>query len=227
MKNQERMEVTDITTKRVPPGRGASLPFLLLLVACLAGAVRASAEPVEDPLTVVRNTADHVLARLAVEQDVIRANPGRVHVLVDEIVVPHFDFQRMSSWVLGKHWRRASEAQRAQFPQEFRTLLVRTYATALSEYTDQRIDYLPLRMQPGDTDVTVRTEIHQGAGPNIPVSYRLHQSGGQWKVYDVVIDGISLVTTYRSTFASHIRQRGLDGLIESLASKNQTLAMAK
>jgi phospholipid transport system substrate-binding protein len=127
----------------------------------------------------------------------------------------------MSSWVLGKYWRTATPAQRDRFTQEFRTLLVRTYAKSLSEYTDNKITYLPMRGSPQQSEVKVRTEVEQPGGFPIPIDYDLYRKGDDWKVYDVTIDGVSLVTNYRTTFANQIREDGLDKLIATLADRNQ------
>jgi phospholipid transport system substrate-binding protein len=128
----------------------------------------------------------------------------------------------MARLVLGKYWRRANDEQKTTFEKEFRLLIVRTYATALLEYTDEVIEYPPTRLKPGDDDVTVQTVINQPGGVPIPVNYSLHLTeAGQWKVYDMVIDGISLVTNYRSSFASEIRRGSLDDLIGKLVEHNK------
>jgi phospholipid transport system substrate-binding protein len=126
----------------------------------------------------------------------------------------------MSRSVLGKHWLNATEKQREAFVHEFRVLLVRTYSTALLEYHDQSIEYLPLRGEAGATDVTVRTEVRRSNGPSIPISYDLYFSNGQWLVYDVNIDRVSLVANYRSSFSTQIRRDGLDSLLEQLNKRN-------
>jgi len=169
----------------------------------------------------VEQTANQMLNKLRAERKVIDEHPGRIYELVNEIVLPHFDFERMSTWVLGKYWRRATPEQRKAFIEQFRTLLVRTYAKSLSSYTDNKLTYLPFRGGPSQTDVTVRTEVDQPGGFPIPIDYSLYLKGGEWKVYDVTIDGVSLVTNYRTTFANQIRQDGLDKLIASLASRNK------
>jgi phospholipid transport system substrate-binding protein len=169
----------------------------------------------------VQQTADQMLSKLRAERQVIDQHPGRIYDLVNEIVLPHFDFERMSSWVLGKYWRSATPDQRNRFVEEFRNLLVRTYAKSLSSYQDNKITYLPLRATPQDTDVKVRTEVDQPGGFPIPIDYSLYLKGDEWKVYDVTIDGVSLVTNYRTTFANQIRQDGLDKLIATLADRNK------
>lgn len=192
--------------------------FLLLLA--LLGWNPALAAPVS-PLEVVRSTSEQMLDRLRAERSLIEAEPARLYGLVEDIVLPHFDFRRMAQWVLGKYWRRATPEERERFTSEFRTLLVRTYSTALLDYTDQEIHYLPLKLPEGASDATVRTEVVQPGGPPIPIDYRMYWDGSEWKVYDVAINGVSLVANYRSTFAAEIRQRGLDALIARLAERNR------
>jgi phospholipid transport system substrate-binding protein len=191
---------------------------MTLLAAFLSSA---AAWATQSPQDLVHETADTMLTKLREERKVIDQHPGRIYELVDQIVLPHFDFERMSSWVLGKYWRRATPEQRKEFMEQFRTLLVRTYAKSLSSYTDNKITYLPFRGTADQTDVKVRTEVDQPGGFPIPIDYALHLKDGEWKVYDVTIDGVSLVTNYRTTFATQIRQNGLDKLIASLADRNK------
>jgi phospholipid transport system substrate-binding protein len=138
--------------------------------------------------------------------------------MAEEKVLPHFDFVRMSQWVLGLNWRKATPEQRGRFVAQFRDLLVRTYSTALLNYTDQQIIYRPLTLQPADADVLVKTEVKQSGGaPNIPINYSFYKNkDGAWKVYDVTIDGVSLVTNYRSVYASKVKDQGMDGLLASM-----------
>jgi len=174
----------------------------------------------EDPQQLVQSTSDQVLARLKQDHDKLQKNPDLIYPLVEDLVLPHFDFTKMSQWVLGVNWRRASDTQKDQFTAQFRTLLVRTYAKALLEYTDQKINYLPLHAADDARTVTVRTEIHQAGGQNIPVDYRMYHKGDSWKVYDISIDGVSLVSNYRTSFNNEIRQGGIDKLIVRLADMN-------
>jgi len=176
---------------------------------------------------VVMSTADAVLARLTTEREALDADPGKIYDLVNEIVIPHFDFLSMSKWVLGKkNWRGASEAQRKQFVSEFRTLLVRTYAKALLEYSDESIEYLPVEENPESSLVVVKTRINQRGSVTVPIDYRMHISGGEWKVVDLVVDGVSLISTYRGSFASQIKKSGLDALISKLSQRNATMISA-
>lgn len=172
------------------------------------------------PDVLVRQTSDRMLAVLKEQHDVIKAEPKRLYGLVDDIVLPHFDFERMARWVLGKHWRQASPQQQQAFVDQFRTLLVRTYGTALLEYSNQKVNFLPSRIGADAKDVVVRTEVLKAGGPPIPISYSMIHKDDGWKVYDVTIDGISLVSNYRTTFATEIRTSGIDGLIQRLADRN-------
>lgn len=199
------------------PRRAAGHLLVVLAVALPGLAAHAAVEPPGQ--VVVRNTTARMLEALRRDREEISAHPARIYNLVADIILPHFDFDRMSRRVLGKHWRRASRAQRERFVQEFRTLLVRTYATALSEYRDQNIRYLKPRAR-DDTELTVRTQIEQQGGPPIPIDYQLYRTADSWKVYDVVIDGVSLVVNYRSSFSAEIRKGGIDGLIARLAEHN-------
>lgn len=173
------------------------------------------------PQDLVKQTADKMLAKLKEERQVIDKQPGRIYELVSSIVLPHFDFETMAKRVLGKHWKGANEKQRARFTEEFRTLLVRTYAKSLTEYTDQQITYLPLKGDPKSGDVTVRSEVSQPGGFPIEITYGLHQVGAEWKVYDVTIDKVSLATNYRTSFSNEIRAGSIDQLIDKLAERNR------
>ena len=172
---------------------------------------------------IVRDTTDKVLARVQSEKDVLRADPGKMFRLVSELIFPHFDFAIMSQWVLGDHWKTADEAVRQEFVDQFRKLLVRTYATALLEFSDQEITYPEAENKGGTNTTVVRQQISQPGGSAIPITYRLHNRSGAWKVFDVSVDGVSLVKTYRASFGSMIKGGGLPGLVDSLASKNQAL----
>lgn len=177
------------------------------------------AQPAE-PEQLVRDVTNQVLQTLRDNQGRLQQEPGYVFRVVDELVLPHFDFEAMSKLVLAKYWRRATPEQRQRFVQEFRQLLVRTYAKSLAEYRDQEVVFLPTRGRPGADDVVVRSEIEQGSGIPIPVDYRLRREADSWKVFDVAIDDVSLVTNYRASFAQEIGRQGIDGLIDQLARRN-------
>ncbi len=173
------------------------------------------------PQALIESVASQVIEHVKKDREIIKTDPGHINKLINELVIPHFDFDRMSRWVLGKYWRKANESQRKQFIEEFKTLLIRTYATSLSEYVDQQIKYMPFRDKIETGDVTVRSEIEQPGSFPIPINYRLHNGVGDWKVYDITIDDISLISNYRSSFANHISKSGIDDLIATLADKNK------
>lgn len=197
--------------------------FAPLLALLLAVSVRLMAADVS-PQELVRDTSSRMLLAMHEEHDIIEKDAAHLYQLVEEIVLPYFDFQRMSQWVLGKNWRNATAQQREQFVEQFRMLLVRTYGTALLEYADEEIEYLPFTGQQNADNVTVRTEIDQAGVGVIPITYSMYQSGAGWKVYDISISGVSLVTNYRSTYGSIIRKDGIDRLIHQLADRNRLQA---
>ena len=195
--------------------------WMFVLLSLLALGTPAFADSVEDPLMFVRSTADQVLSEVSNRKAELSAEPAKIYELVDQVILPRFDFVRMSRLVLGKNWRRATPEQQKAFVREFQELLIRTYATALLNYSGQEIVYLPVRAGKDVRDVIVNTQVRDVGAPAIPVDYRLMMSDNGWKVYDVSIDSISLVSNYRSSFASQIRRYKLDGLISKLQNLNQ------
>ncbi|MDR2875038.1 MAG: ABC transporter substrate-binding protein [Methylobacillus sp.] len=173
------------------------------------------------PDVLVKTTADDVLAIIKNDKDIQSGDTKKIGALAEAKILPNFDFDQMSRMVLGKYWNQASADQQQQFVQQFRTLLVRTYSSALAKYRNQTIEYKPFRGQPEDTRVTVKTQIIQSGAQPLAIDYSLlKESDGSWKVYDVVIEGVSLVTNYRSQFANEVKQNGMDALIKRLADKN-------
>ena len=166
------------------------------------------------PDALVKQTADEVLTIIKNDKDIQSGNQKKIFALAEEKILPNFDFERVCKMVLGKNWRSATPDQQAGFKKEFRSLLLRTYATALSKYKDQVIEYKPLRAEPDAVNVSVKTQIVQPGGQPIAVDYSLVKGDGGWKVYDIVIESVSLVTNYRSQFSNEIRQNGLDSLIK-------------
>ncbi len=191
----------------------------ILLMSVLLAQASARATDDVSPHELVRETISRMLTAIREEQAAIEQDPDYLFELVSTIVLPYFDFERMSMWALGKNWRRATPDQRARFVEQFHTLLVHTYGSALSEYADEEIIYLPFVDDGKKGRVTVRTEIEQ-AGSTIPISYSMYNSHDGWKVYDVAISGVSLVTNYRSTFGTIIREKGMDSLIQQLSERN-------
>lgn len=195
--------------------------FLKLLVtASLIACVNlAHAEVAPDVL--VKQTADEVLTVIKNDKEIQAGNQKKIFALAEEKIMPNFDFDRVCRMVLGKNWKSATPDQQASFQKEFRSLLLRTYASALGKYRDQVIEYKPLRAEPDAKNVSVKTQIIQPGGQPIAVDYSLAKAENGWKVYDIVIESVSLVTNYRSQFSNEIRQNGLDSLIKKLAEKNK------
>lgn len=175
----------------------------------------------QSPLELVRDTSTQMLTTLRKEKTSFNQNPDLLYEMISENVIPHFDFERMAQWTLGKYWRNASQQQQEEFVKEFRALLVRSYGRTLVDYTDAEIVYLPFRMKDDETQVKVHTELSRAHDNSVKITYKLHSTSSGWKVYDVAVEGISLVTNYRSTFMSKVRQEGLDQLIYQLASNNK------
>ena len=189
--------------------------FLLVSQAAIAAA---------EPLNIVKSTTDQVIDRVVSERDTLRENPGQMYNLVSELIFPHFDFPIMAQLVIREHWKAASEETRAGFVEQFRKLLVRTYSIALLEFSGQEINYPNNEgIDESAKTVLVNQEIEQSGSKSIKLGYRLHRGSGDWKVFDVSIDGISLVKTYRASFSSLIENDGLEGLVANLAEKNKDL----
>ncbi|HKJ50059.1 MAG TPA: ABC transporter substrate-binding protein [Gammaproteobacteria bacterium] len=193
------------------------------ILLCLTVAPASAGDP-HPALALVKQTTDQMLTRLRADRDKLKQNPELVNQLVEEVVLPHFDFETISASVLGKYWKRLDADQQRRFRDAFKLLLLRTYANALVDNMDRKIEFEPVRAPPDATDVTVRTSIPQDGEFPIPVNYSLELIDKQWKVYDVEIDGLSLVANYRTTFAREINKSGLDGLIKLLEQRNQELS---
>ena len=188
---------------------------MLLTVASLGARAEAVA-----PDVLVKNTAQEVLEIVKKDKDIREGDKRKVLGLVEAKVLPHFDFERMTRLAVGKGWRTASPEQKATMVAEFRNLLVRTYINAFTRYQDQTVDVKPFRMPAGSDEVTVKTVILKPGAQPITVDYEMEKTDSGWKVYDLAVEGVSLVTTYRGTFADQIAQSGIDGLIKMLESKN-------
>ncbi len=193
------------------------LMVLALMVGLNASPVLAADTP---PDVLARATTQEVLSVLKQDRDIQNGNQRKIYQLVETKILPIFDFNRMTQLVIGKHWPRATARQKQELVTEFRNLMVRTYSSSLMAFNNQTVDFKPMSMKPGDTDVTVRSEIRQPGGQPIPINYSMYKTSFGWKVYDVSIDGVSLVTNYRSSFSNTIRQNGIDGLISTLAAQS-------
>ncbi len=197
-----------------------------LLALFLAMFVTATVFAEEAPDVLVQRVTEEVLDIVRKDKDIQNGHTQKVMELVDKKVLPNFNFTRMTALALGKEWRKASPQQQQQLTAEFRTLLVRTYSNALTSYKNQKIVYKPFKMASADTDVLVRTEVQQPGSKPVQLDYSLEKVDGSWKVYDVVVAGISLVTNYRDQFNQEVRNGGIDGLIAAIAAKNKSLESA-
>jgi phospholipid transport system substrate-binding protein len=196
-----------------------------LALAFMLGASSAALAQAPDKL--VRTVADEVLNALAQDQELRAGSQAKFAELLEQKVAPHFDFERMTRLAVGRGWRQATPEQQKALVELFHRLLIRTYSAAYSAYANITIDVKPARMQPSDDDVQVRTEMKvPNGGPPLSVDYSMYKSSASWKIYDVTVEGVSLLTTYRSTFAEEIRQGGIDGLIRSLQDKVSAPAAA-
>jgi phospholipid transport system substrate-binding protein len=174
------------------------------------------------PEQLIKETSDRVIDEIRANAEQFQEDPQSVYDLVNTVVLPHFDFVAMTDLALGRYKDDVSEQQRPEIVNEFRMLLVRTYSSALLEYTDQVLIYLPMEGTEAEGRVTVRTEIEQAGGFPIPINYMLRNGDDGWKVFDISVDDVSLVTNYRSSFARAIKKNGVDGLIKTLRSRNGT-----
>lgn len=190
---------------------------LAFALAWLLAVPSAQAEEVR-PDVLLKSVSEEVVAEIRKDK---AGDAAKIAALVEAKVIPHFDFRRITQTAVGRGWRSATPEQQDRLTEEFKTLLVRTYSGALSSYRDQVIEFRPLRASASDTEVTVKSQVRQAGAPPVGIEYDVARSGAQWKVYDVRIDGISLVATYRTAFAEEVANRGVDGLISLLARKNR------
>jgi len=184
------------------------------------GAGSCDATTREAALELVRDTTDALFAAVEAKNGVLSEDPALARALVEEYITPHVDLQSFSKLVLGKYWRKATAEQRQRFLTQFHALILRTYATAVTTYTGIELEYLPMREESRENFATVRTIIPRSGGEGAKVNFRLHCRNNVWKLFDVSIAGVSMVTTYRSAFSSEVKRSGLDGLIKVLEEKN-------
>jgi phospholipid transport system substrate-binding protein len=172
------------------------------------------------PDAMVKEVSDEVLDIVRNDKAIQSGDMSKALQLIDAKILPHFDFTRMTALALGRDWRSATPEQRKNLTTEFRTLLVRSYANALTRFKDYQITFKPLKMQPNDTEVIVRTDVRKAGQQPDSVDYSLYLKDGEWKVFDVAVAGVSLITSYRDAFGQEVKTGGVDGLIASLKSKN-------
>lgn len=194
-----------------------------LLACCSLAAAPSRAADIVPPDALAKGVTAEVLAVLRSDPAIQAGNIRKVVDLVEKKVLPHFDFVRMTQLAMGRNWRLASPEQRELLVGEFRGLLVQTYAATFVAYRDQEIEYRPLRAQPGDTGVVVKSQVNQPGAKPITIDYRMHRTDAGWKVYDVVVGDLSLVQNYRGSFETEVRKGGIEGLVRALAEKNRQL----
>jgi phospholipid transport system substrate-binding protein len=199
------------------PRTAASVLMLLLACAALAQAQ-------EGPDAMVKSVAEDTLNAIRADKDLQTGNPAKVKQLIESKLVPHFDTARMTALAMGRNWRGATPEQQKQLTEQFQSLLIRTYSNALTNYRDNKMIYKPLRMNPGDTDVIVRTEVTRPGQAAVQIDYSMEKTADGWKAYDVVVAGVSLVTNYRDEFNDVVKSSGVDGLIKALSDKNRDSA---
>lgn len=200
----------------------AILPLLAAGLLCAAGAFAQETPP--DVL--VKNVTTEVVELITKDREIRSGNRAKLIEVIEAKVLPHFSFASMTSLAVGQSWNKATPEQKKRLIEEFKTLLVRTYASALAAYSDQRFDYRPLRAKPTDTDVTVQVRIMQSGAQPVPIDYSMEKTPSGWKVYDVMVGGVSLVANYRTEFNNMVREAGIEGLIKNLQAKNRSLEAA-
>ena len=208
---------------RLPHSRTAGRAWRRIAAAFLATIVAALAFPAlaqEAPDALVKRVSQEALAIIKSDPKVQAGDQARIRELIETKLTPHFDIDRMTALAAGRAYRTATPEQKKRLGEEFRTLLIRTYSSALNQYRDQTIEYKPLRADPNATDVTVRTEVMRPGQTPVEIDYSLGKTPSGWKAYDVIVGGVSLVTNYRDEFTQQVQAGGVDGLIKSLATKN-------
>ena len=197
----------------------------LFAMATIAFVTAAQAAPAtEAPDALVKRISQEVIDTAKSDKGIQAGDINRVNQLVETKILPYVDFQRMTSLAAGRHWRTATPDQQQRLSAEFRTLLVYTYSGALSQIKNETVEFKPLRADPSDTEVEVRSQVNVARGEPIPLNYRVAKSPTGWKIYDINVLGAWLVETYKSSFNSEISKGGIDGLIKTLADKNKALA---
>jgi len=197
--------------------------ILFMLAAALGFASAQAQQQLTPPDVLVKQVTLEVVDLIAKDKEIRGGNRAKLIGLINDKVVPHFNFVSMSALAMGQSWNKATPEQKKRVTEEFRTLLVRTYASALAAYSDQKFDFRPLRARPGDTDVTVNVRVLQAGAQPVPIDYSMEKTAAGWKVYDVIVGGVSLVANYRTEFNNLVRESGVDGLIKNLSAKNRAL----
>jgi phospholipid transport system substrate-binding protein len=197
-----------------------------LIAALLLAPVLALAQDLA-PDALVKSVTLEVVDLIVKDREIKAGSRAKLVQVIETKVLPHFNFNAMTALAMGQHWSKANPEQKKRLTEEFKTLLVRTYASALAAYSEQKFDFRPLRAKPSDTDVTVHVRVLQPGTQPVTLDYSMEKAAGGWKVYDVMVGGVSLVANYRTEFSNTVRSSGVDGLIRDLQAKNRTLAEKK
>lgn len=203
---------------------GAMHWLLGLLVSFSLLSIPSLAQAIESPVDLLERESNKVLKILRDDRAKLDQDPDLIYRIVDEHVLPHLDDVTMAKLALGKNWKQATRDQKRTFVEEFRNLLVRTYSKSLIEFSDQKINYFPQDVPAGAKKASVKAEVIQPGGPSIPLAYSVRVKGDTWVVYDIQVDGVSLVTSYRGTFSQEVRKSGMEGLLEYMQDKNKDLS---
>jgi phospholipid transport system substrate-binding protein len=190
----------------------------LCLTTLLAFALPALAQEAPDAL--VKRVSAETIQAIKSDPKIAAGDPARVREVIETKLLPNFDFERMTALAMGRNWAKATPEQQKRLTDEFRTLLVRTYSNALTQYRDEQLDVKPVRADAAATEVTVRSEVVRQGRPPVQIDYGMAKTAQGWKAYDVIVGGVSLVTNYRDEFNEQIKSGGVDGLIKTLAAKN-------
>ena len=202
------------------------MKYLFGIIAfCAFGA--SQAQPQLGPEELVKKITSDVMTAVKTDKQLAAGDRQRALQLAEEKILPHVDFEEATRLAVGRSWREATPEQRKQLVHEFRSMLVRTYSNALEGYQGQEMKVLPSRVKPGETEATVRNQFTRAGGKPVPIDYQMRKTDGGWKIYDISVEGISLVLTYRSEFDQVVRQQGIDGLIKRLGQKNEPPKVGK
>jgi phospholipid transport system substrate-binding protein len=198
----------------------------VVLSGLLAGFLVSARAQEVPPDVLVKNVTTEVVELITKDKEIRSGNRTKLIQVIEAKVLPHFDFGSMTALAVGQNWSKATPEQKKRLVEEFRTLLVRTYASALAAYSEQRFDFRPLRARPTDTDVIVNVRVIQSGAQPVPIDYSMEKTAAGWKVYDVMVGGVSLVANYRTEFNTTVREAGIEGLIRNLQTKNRSFEPA-
>src|SRR5574341_3880 len=197
---------------------------IVAMVALATLVLPARAQEMTPPDALVKSVTLEVVDLIVKDKEIKAGSRAKLIEVIEAKVLPHFNFASMTALAMGQNWGKANPEQKKRLTEEFKTLLVRTYASALAAYSEQRFDFRPLRAKPTDTDVTVNVRVLQPGAQPVTIDYSMEKTGNGWKVYDVIVGGVSLVAHYRTEFANTVRASGVDGLIRELQTKNRQMA---